>query len=103
MTNEEARAKLEIIKSDFKSHYASRDTLDVLDIAIKALEQKETAGWISVSEQLPRENHAVLVYDPIYNNIYCAYLNGSLWTIYGTSNKIIHNVIAWMYLPEPPY
>lgn len=85
---------IEILES-LKS-YTSRP--EVIDKAIQNINP-----WIFVSEQLPRNNHAVLVYDPIYKNIYCAYLNGRLWTIYGTTNKIIHNVIAWMYLPEPPH
>ena len=58
--------------------------------------------WIPVSERLPEERKAVLVYAPEYKNIYCAYLDGDTWFIFGGyGSYAVANVIAWMPLPEP--
>ena len=58
--------------------------------------------WIPVSERLPEENKSVLVYAPEYNNIYCAYLEGDTWFIFGSyGTYAVANVIAWMPLPKP--
>lgn len=57
--------------------------------------------WIPVSEKLPKENTAVLVWCPERKNIYCAFLEEKQWWIFGGYfSKVILEVIAWMPLPE---
>jgi hypothetical protein len=58
--------------------------------------------WIPVSERLPEDKTAVLVWCPQYKNIYCAYLEKEQWWIFGAFVQIVPNeVVAWMPLPEP--
>ena len=58
--------------------------------------------WIPVSERLPEENIAVLVWCPERKNIYCAYLDEDQWWIFGAYlQKVTFDVIAWMPLPTP--
>ena len=60
------------------------------------------AKWIPVSEKLPEEKSAVLVWCSERKNIYCAYLEEKQWWIFGAfSEEVIEDVIAWMPLPEP--
>ena len=62
----------------------------------------EQTQWIPVSERLPEETRAVLVWCPQYKNIYCAYLKKEQWWIFGAFFQIVPNeVIAWLPLPEP--
>lgn len=66
---------------------------------LKALEDKE---WIPVSERLPEDRYAVLVYCPEYKNTYCAYYENNQWWIFGSFVQLVPNaVVAWMPLPEP--
>lgn len=68
----------------------------------KAIETIEQTTWIPVSEKLPEERKSVLVYAPEYKNIYCAYLDGDTWFIFGGyGSYAVANVTAWMPLPEP--
>ena len=68
--------------------------------AIKAIPSADK--WIPVSERLPEERKSVLVYAPEYNNIYCAYLDGDTWFIFGGyGSYAVANVTAWMPLPTP--
>ena len=66
--------------------------------------------WIPVTERLPEEKLAVLVWCPQRKNIYCAYYDKrnankvvySEWFIFGAFNTIIdEDVVAWMPLPKP--
>lgn len=58
--------------------------------------------WIPVSERLPKERMAVLVYAPKYKNIYCATLQAGGWWIFGAYyTPIMGEVVAWMPLPKP--
>ncbi len=88
--------------------------LDVINLnweyrrnCIRAIEKLPSVNpqepkWIPVSEMLPEERKAVLVYAPEYHNIYCAYLDGDTWFIFGGyGSYAVANVIAWMPLPEP--
>lgn len=71
-----------------------------IDRIFKALEQEPK--WIPVNEKLPEERKSVLVYAPEYNNIYCAYLDGDTWFIFGGyGSYAVANVTAWMPLPSP--
>lgn len=58
--------------------------------------------WVPVSERLPKEGMAVLVWCPERKNIYCACYEEKQWWIFGAYFKKIElDVIAWMPLPEP--
>lgn len=58
--------------------------------------------WIPVSERLPEEKQAVLVWCHQYKNIYCAYLEKKQWWIFGAFVQIVPSeVVAWMPLPKP--
>lgn len=59
--------------------------------------------WIPTSEQLPEELRGVLVYCPLYKNIFCAYLENNKWMIFSPIGleELEQEVIAWMTLPEP--
>lgn len=57
--------------------------------------------WVPVSERLPKEGMAVLVWCPERKNIYCACYEEKQWWIFGAYFKKIElDVIAWMPLPE---
>lgn len=63
---------------------------------------KHANKWIPVSERLPEEKLAVLVWCPKYKNIYCAYCENGNWWIFGAFSQIIPNAVkAWQPLPEP--
>ena len=74
---------------------------DAKEIVQKVAEEYN-GGWIPVSERLPEENSAVLVWCPERKDIYCAYLEEGQWWIFGAYfEKVKLEVIAWMPLPEP--
>ena len=58
--------------------------------------------WIPVTEQYPEEREAVLVYQRMYKNTYCAFLDGMDWWIYGGYGTKAFGITHWMPLPEPP-
>ena len=69
---------------------------------VQEVAEEYNGGWIPVSERLPEENYAVLVWCPERKNIYCAYLEEGQWWIFGAYfEKVKLEVIAWMPLPEP--
>lgn len=62
----------------------------------------EYSNWVPVSERMPEDRYAVLVWCPERKNIYCAYREENQWWIFGTySIKVSLEVTAWMPLPEP--
>lgn len=62
----------------------------------------KTGHWIPVSERLPEEGYAVLVWCPERKNTYCAYLEEGQWWIFGAYfEKVKLEVTAWQSLPKP--
>ena len=102
MTNDEAIANINMIRVAFVDPVTKEQRKlidDTLDTAIKALEQ---TTWIPVSERLPEEKIAVLVWCPERKNIYCACLEENQWWIFGAYfQKVELEVVAWMSLPLP--
>lgn len=60
--------------------------------------------WIPVSERLPNDSKAVLVYAPRNRNIFeCFHRGGGCWEIASYTFEILHDEVThWMPLPEPP-
>ena len=58
--------------------------------------------WIPVTERLPEEKHAVLVWQPQYLNSYVVVLSDGEWFVYGGYGTKVFGVTHWMPLPEPP-
>lgn len=67
-----------------------------------ALLKEQEARWIPVTEQYPEERKAVLVYQRMYKNTYCAFLEGMDWWIYGGYGTKAFGITHWKPLPEPP-
>jgi len=62
---------------------------------------KQEPRWIPVSEGLPEECCAVLVWCSERKNIYCACYENKQWWIFGAYfQKVEFEVVAWMPLPE---
>lgn len=60
--------------------------------------------WIPVSERLPEESTAVLVWCPKRKNIYCACYEEKQWWIFGPFWKeVTEEIVAWRPLPIKPY
>ncbi|MDT3387651.1 MAG: DUF551 domain-containing protein [Bacteroidota bacterium] len=78
--------------------YIPLEVLEDFNLAIKVIEQEPR--WIPVSERMPEECTAVLVWCPERRNIYCAYYEEKRWWIFGAYwARIDIEVIAWMPLP----
>ena len=102
MTNKEAilrlKEEIELYTPYAETWDDARLDIEALKIAIQAVEQTQ---WIPVSERLPEERYAVLVWCPERKNIYCAYLEEGQWWIFGAYfEKVKLEVIAWMPLPK---
>lgn len=64
--------------------------------------------WIPVSEMLPEDDYAVLVYEANHNNNFLAIYEDGRWKSFDPTYKatyfdetIYWHIIAWMPLPEP--
>ena len=64
--------------------------------------------WIPVTERLPEDDRAVLVYEATYNNIFTACCEDGRWESFGIESiprwydeSPYGNITAWMPLPEP--
>lgn len=64
--------------------------------------------WIPVSERLPEDDYAVLVYEANHNNNFLAIYEDGRWKSFDPTYKatyfdetIYWHIIAWMPLPEP--
>ena len=109
------------VAKDFLTALWGRDDINInetiaLEMAIKALEQKETVGWISVSKANPKKNGRYFVTtDGNYVAIKSFAKNlreidkydfdkaEPGWYDYDSDFGYYkyHKVIAWMELPEP--
>lgn len=99
MNREEAVKILEKLKSDYLHGYVAYNKLipDALDVVIEALATR----WISVTEKLPEDSTAVLVWCPAQKNVYCAYHEEKQWWVFGANYlQVDSEVTAWMPLPE---
>ena len=95
MTREEIIHGLLLLRNTVESD----EDFEIFDTSIKAL--KREPKWIPVTERLPEDSHAVLVWCPERKNIYCAYRKVNQWWIFGAYfEKVTFKVIAWMPLPE---
>ena len=79
------------------------DYKEALNLAIKALEEKEADRWIPVSERLPEPHVAVMVYCPEYKNQYCASYDNKQWKVFGSHVTIWDEVTCWKPLSHDPY
>ncbi len=69
---------------------------------LNCADEKINGGWIPVTERLPEESTAVLVWCPERKNIYCAYYEEKRWWIFGAYwERIEMEIVAWMPLPKP--
>lgn len=79
-------------------------TIEVCQIAIEAIREKEQRRWIPVTERLPEEFISVIVSIPSEHplpTVKEAYMANGCWVTkmaIFSSNDITH----WMPLPEPP-
>lgn len=80
-------------------------TMDVCRVAVEAIREQEQRRWIPVTERLPQNYIAVLVYLPgerPLTAVHEAYIGGDgAWhssVVYGVENE---DVTHWMPMPEP--
>ena len=106
----EAIETLEDMKGIFDTRGHSQYSLSALDLAIFALEQQLTNGWIPVSERLPNIGETVLLTVAVNRGISHEYGSVDIAWIcdkenkcfYGTDGKYSHGeAIAWQPLLEP--
>lgn len=70
--------------------------------------KEKQSGWIPVTERLPEDEKAVLVYEAGNENIFLAIYEDGRWKSFDPTYKetyfdetIYGHIIAWMPLPEP--
>jgi hypothetical protein len=102
MTREEAIEEL----IAFKDKSWDGMSEEVIDVAIKALEQEPKTGhWIPVSERLPEDSELVLFStktDRVCEGRYFADNTDRQWYAFRDEIFAWNNVVtAWMPLPEP--
>ena len=86
---------------------ANKYTAECLRLAISALIQQLTGGWIPVSDRLPKTGNTIVLTQDKYGHIALAiykdekfyYLNQTNTTF--IKGSVINGAIAWMPLPEP--
>ena len=64
--------------------------------------EESNPRWIPVTERLPEEKHAVIVWEPKYLNPYICFLSEGDWYVFGGYGVKVFGVTHWMPLPEPP-
>ena len=99
MTLEQAR---DIMASRYGHDDMRIESEKAMQMLLDCADEKINGGWIPVSEILPEESTAVLVWCPERKNIYCAYYEEKQWWIFGAYwEKVTEEIVAWMPLPEP--
>lgn len=85
----------------------AQEEINACDLAISALEQQLTNGWIPVSERLPNQEESIkyravfLIQDKYIDLPYMAIWNRikNIWV--DEDGDRINSVTAWQPLPEP--
>ena len=91
MTREEA---IQVIE-DNRPTSGYQMLCEALDLAVKAIREREDRRWIPVTERLPDRNSTVLAFYEIMRGTSTKIQVSKGWGIYG-------DVTNWMPLPEPP-
>ena len=98
---------------EYVNGYAKEYTIEQMNQAryIGFIEGEESAQrWIPVTERLPEDDRAVLVYEATYNNNFTATYEDGRWKSFDICHDDVYfdetiywNVTKWMPLPYEPW
>ena len=96
------QAAIELLNEDDPRLLMRADYRKMIEELPSVTPTPKKGRWIPVSERLPEDKQAVLVWCPQYKNIYCAYFEKEQWWIFGAFVQMVPNEVkAWMPLPQP--